>query len=92
MVGKQPQVQPGAQQDRNNKARSMEEHQASGRLSTPAADSAERRGNRHLQTDTDISANTARGDCGGCLCCCHVWLQEDSSATVVTQLGSLLWC
>lgn len=33
-------------------------------------------------TDTDISANTARGKCGGCLCCCHVGGQE---------AGSLLW-
>ncbi len=87
MVGKQPQVQPGAERGKNNKARPMKEHQASERLSTPAADGAERRGNRHLQTDADVSANAAREACGGCLCCCHVGLQEDISASVVTHQG-----
>lgn len=59
LLGKQPQVQPGAQRGRDNKARSAEEYQASGGLSTPAADSGETRGNRRLHTDTDISASAA---------------------------------
>lgn len=92
LLGKQPQVQPGAWPGTYNKARSVEEHQASGSLSTPAADSSEWGegaegggwGCRQQTdtTDTDISANTARGKCGGCLCCCHVGGQE---------AGSLLW-
>lgn len=39
LLGKQPQVQPGARRGTDNKATTVEEHQASGRLSTPAADS-----------------------------------------------------
>ena len=53
-------MQLGAQRDRDDKGRAAEEHQASGRLSTQAADSVDRRRNRRLQTDTNIGANPAR--------------------------------
>lgn len=82
LPGKQPQVQPGARRGRDNKARSVEEHQASARLSTPAADSEE-------GTKTDVCKHTGnqrqQKKCGGCLCCCHVGRQEGGSASAVTS-------
>ena len=74
----QPQVQPGAQRD--NKARSGEGHQASERLSTPAAGNSERRENRRPQIDTDISANTTGHEAGPVYDCAML----DSRKAVLT--------